>query len=164
MSKISPDSLAIYPGSFDPFTFGHLDVVERACVLFDRIEVTVASNTGKDPLFSVEQRCSLIRESTRHLSNVSVCQFSGLLAEYAAERGAIALVRGLRQVSDFDFEFRMAFANRRLSPQIETVFLMTSERHSLISASVVREIHHWNGDISSFVPDPVRRALVERQS
>ncbi len=164
MNKTSSDRLALYPGSFDPFTYGHLDVVERASKLFDSVEVSVASNTSNEPLLGVEERCSLIQECTSHLPNVSVSTFRGLLVEYAGRRGAVALVRGLRSVSDFDFEFRMAFANRRLSPEMETVFLMTSEAHSLISASIVREIHSWKGDISSFVPDPVRRALDERQA
>lgn len=162
MHSLQSERLALYPGSFDPFTYGHLDVVERASRLFDLVEITVASNSDKEPLFSVEERSALIRECTVHLANVSVAPFEGLLVDYAKRRGAIALVRGLRQVSDFDFEFRMAFANRRLTPEIETVFLMTSEAHALISASIVREIHYWKGDISSFVPEPVRRALVEK--
>lgn len=151
--------LALYPGSFDPFTFGHLDIVERASHLFEQVEVTVAENAAKEGFLPVATRCDLIRESTSHLHNVVVRSFSGLLATYAEDRKAVALVRGLRQVSDFEYEFRMAFANRRLAPGIETVFLMTTEEHALISSSVVREIHHWGGDISSFVPEPVRRAL-----
>lgn len=153
------DGLALYPGSFDPFTLGHLDIVERASRLFREVEVTVADNASKKGFLSVEQRCTLIRESTAHLDNVTVRSFSGLLASYAEACNAVALVRGLRQVSDFEYEFRMAFANRRLAPGIETVFLMTSEEFALISSSVVREIHHWKGDISSFVPEPVLRAL-----
>ena len=155
------ERLALYPGTFDPFTHGHLDIVERGCRLFDHLEITVAINSSKKPLLSVEDRCRLIAECVQHLDNVSVAPFEGLLVDYARERGASALVRGLRQVSDFDFEFRMAFANRRLHEGLETVFLMTSEEHALIAASVVREIHHWGGDISSFVPDPVLRALSE---
>lgn len=151
--------LALYPGSFDPFTLGHLDIVERASHLFQEVEVTVAENAAKKGFLPVNTRCDLIRESTSHLNNVVVRSFSGLLASYAEDRKAVALVRGLRQVSDFEYEFRMAFANRRLAPGIETVFLMTTEEHALISSSVVREIHHWGGDISSFVPEPVRRAL-----
>lgn len=153
--------LALYPGTFDPFTYGHLDIVERASKLFDRVEVTLATNTRKKPLLDSGVRVELIRECVRHLGNVSVAAFEGLLVEYAGRRGAIALVRGLRQVSDFDSEFRMAFANRRLKPDIDTVFLMTSEQHALISSTIVREIHHWGGDTSSFVPDPVQAALIE---
>jgi pantetheine-phosphate adenylyltransferase len=163
--KTHPESnrLALYPGTFDPFTFGHLDIVERASRLFDEVEVTVAINNSKDPLFDPDERCRLIGKCIEHLPNVSVVTFDGLLVEYAANRGARVLVRGLRQVSDFDFEFRMAFANRRLKPEIETVFLMTSEAHALISASIVREIFSWNGDVSSFVPGPVLQALHARR-
>jgi len=155
--------LALYPGSFDPFTLGHLDIVQRAARLFDRLEITVAVNTSKAALFTVDERCALIRKCVAALPNVSVEPFEGLLVDRARERGAVALVRGLRQLSDFDYEFRMAFANRRLHGDLETVFLMTSEAHALISASIVREIHHWGGDVSSFVPDPVRRALEARR-
>lgn len=154
--------LALYPGTFDPFTYGHLDIVERASRIFDSVVITVALNSNKTPLFTTAQRKDLIEQCTSHLSNVQVAEFDGLLIEYASRCGAIALVRGLRQVSDFDLEFRMAFANRRLSPGIETVFLMTSEEHALISASIVREIHGHGGDISSFVPDVVRRALTNK--
>ena len=157
-----PNRLALYPGTFDPFTYGHLDIVERASRIFDTVEVTVAINNSKEPLFDPDERCRLIDACTDHLPNVSVVTFEGLLVEYADRRGARVLVRGLRQVSDFDFEFRMAFANRRLKPDIETVFLMTSEAHALISASIVREIFSWNGDVSSFVPDPVLDALRAR--
>jgi pantetheine-phosphate adenylyltransferase len=156
------DRLALYPGSFDPFTLGHLDIVERASVLFDHVEVTVAVNSDKSPLFSAQERCAMIEQCVRHRPNVSVAPFEGLLVDHAREVQAVALVRGLRQLTDFDYEFRMAFANRRLHGELETVFLMTSERHALISASIVREIHHWKGDLSSFVPEPVQRALAER--
>jgi pantetheine-phosphate adenylyltransferase len=159
MTNNSEGRLALYPGSFDPFTLGHLDIAERAGRMFDRVEITIAVNTEKQYLLSVDERFALIEESVIHLENVSVGSFEGLLVDYAAQSHATALIRGLRQVSDFDFEFRMAFANRKLDPDIETVFLMTSEAHSLISASVVREIHRWRGDISAFVPEPVLRAL-----
>lgn len=151
--------LALYPGSFDPITNGHLDILERAVRIFDEVEVTVAVNLDKKTLLNIDERCALIRESTAYLDRVSVVQFEGLLVEYARKRGAIALVRGLRQVGDFDYEFRMAFANRRLNPDIETVFFMTSEEHAFVSASIVREIHRWGGDVSKFVPEPVVRAL-----
>ncbi|MFT5145224.1 MAG: pantetheine-phosphate adenylyltransferase [Rhodothermales bacterium] len=156
--------LALYPGSFDPFTYGHLDIVRRASEIFDRVEVTVAINSTKTALLSVSERCALIEECVAPYPNVSVDSFEGLLVEHAVDRGAVALVRGLRQVSDFDFEFRMAFANRRLNSGLETVFLMTSERHALIASSIVREIHHWGGDISSFVPEPVLSFLASKTS
>lgn len=164
MSEPSLEMLALYPGTFDPFTYGHLDIVERASRIFDRVEVTVAVNNSKNSLFLPDERCELIGQCIQHLSNVIVVPFEGLLVEYAVQKGARVLVRGLRQVSDFDFEFRMAFANRRLSSDLETVFLMTSEAHALISASMVREIHSWKGDVSSFVPEPVLRALRRKQS
>jgi pantetheine-phosphate adenylyltransferase len=153
------DRLALYPGSFDPFTFGHLDIVERAARLFDRVEVTVAVNRAKKPLLSIDERCALIVECTRGLPNVTVSSFEGLLVDFARARGASTLVRGLRQLSDFDFESRLAFANRRLHADLETILLITSERHSLIHASIVREIHAWGGDLSSFVPARVLAAL-----
>jgi pantetheine-phosphate adenylyltransferase len=157
-------ALALYPGTFDPFTFGHLDVLERASRLFDQVEVTVAINASKAPLLSVEERCALIEDCTQHLHGVSVSAFEGLLVDRARERGAIALVRGLRQVSDFDYEFRMAFANRKLYPEVETVFFMTSEEHAMISASVVRDVHRWDGDLTSFVPPPVVEALQAKRA
>ena len=147
--------LALYPGSFDPFTFGHLDIVERASRIFDTVVVTIARNSSKNALFTPTERKNLIDQCTTHLTNVRTETFDGLLVEFAEECGASALVRGLRQVSDFDYEFRMAFANRRLAPEIETLFLMTNEHHALISASIVREIHLHGGDISSFVPEKV---------
>ncbi|MGB0649765.1 MAG: pantetheine-phosphate adenylyltransferase [Rhodothermales bacterium] len=154
--------LALYPGSFDPFTYGHQDILERACELFDHVEVTIARNSEKHGFFPTEERKRLVEACTKHLKNVSVALFEGLLVDHATSRGAIALVRGLRQVSDFDYEFRMAFANRRLAPEVETVFLMTSEEHALISASIVREIHRYGGDISSFVPPVVQEAMTAR--
>jgi len=159
------DRLALYPGTFDPFTYGHLDVLERGLPLFDRIEVTVGVNIGKETLFSTEERCTLIRACTEHLDGVSVAPHQGLIVDRARETGAVALVRGLRQVSDFDYEFRMAFANRKLHPDLETVFLMTSENYALVSATIVRDVHRWEGDTSKFVPPPVVEALdAKRQS
>lgn len=158
-SETSSSGLALYTGSFDPFTNGHMDIVRRSAGLFDHVEVMIATNTSKKTLLGLDERLRLIRECTRDLSNVSVAAFDGLLADYARKRGAKALVRGLRQVSDFDYEFRMAFANRRLAPDIETVFLMTSEEHMLISSSIVREIVRFGGDVSTFVPAPVLQAL-----
>ena len=151
--------IALYPGSFDPFTLGHLDVLERALRLFDRVEVTVAVNSSKKTLFSVEERCDLIRASTSHLERVDVASFEGLIAEYARMRKACALVRGLRQTSDFQYERPMASANRILNTDLETVFLVPSEQHMLISSTIVRDIHRWEGDLSAFVPTPVLEAL-----
>jgi pantetheine-phosphate adenylyltransferase len=153
------DRLAIYPGSFDPFTFGHLDIVERALSQFERVEIMVAVNTEKEGLLPMDLRCDLIRDCVGHLKGASVVAHKGLVVERAREVNAVALIRGLRQVADFDYEFRLAFANRRLFPELETVFLMTSQEHAFVSASIVRDIHKWGGDLSSFVPEPVIRAL-----
>jgi pantetheine-phosphate adenylyltransferase len=156
--------LALYPGTFDPFTLGHLDILERALKIFDVVEVTVAVNASKNALFSVDERCRMIIDSTDHLEGVEVEPFEGLLVDRARERGATALVRGLRQVSDFDYEFRMAFANRKLLPDVETVFFMTSESHAFTSSSIVRDVQRWAGDVSPFVPPPVERMLLQLRS
>jgi len=161
-SDSNSDRIALYPGSFDPFTLGHLDILERGSRIFDHVIVTIANNSSKTGFFSPQERKELVLNCTSHLKNVSVEIFEGLLVEYAKEQGAIALIRGLRQVSDFDYEFRMAFANRRLDSDIETIFFMTNEAHSLISASIVREIHGHGGDISSFVPEPVLSAMTSK--
>ncbi|HET6569601.1 MAG TPA: pantetheine-phosphate adenylyltransferase [Rhodothermales bacterium] len=157
-------SLALYPGTFDPITYGHIDILERALRVFDRVEVTIAINKAKQTLLTLDEREELVRQSTAHLRGVSVASFEGLLVDHARQVGAAALVRGLRQVSDFDYEFRMAFANRRLAPGLESVFFMTSEEHAFVAASIVREIHRWGGDISSFVPPPVLRKLQEKSA
>lgn len=157
-------SLALYPGTFDPITYGHLDILERALRVFERVEVTIAVNKNKQTLLTIQEREDLVRESTAHLKGVTVVPFEGLLVNHARQVGAIALVRGLRQVTDFDYEFRMAFANRRLAPELESVFFMTSEEHAFVAASIVREIHRWGGDVSSFVPPPVLRKLQEKSS
>jgi len=154
---------ALYPGTFDPFTFGHRDVLERALRIFDRVEVTVGVNVEKETLFSTSERTALIRRCTQDLEGVRVNAYEGLIVDRAQQVGAVALVRGLRQVSDFDAEFRMAFANRKLAPALETVFFMTSEEYALISSSMVRDAHRWDGDVSKFVPPPVVEAL-ERKS
>lgn len=153
--------LALYPGTFDPITNGHLDVLARAAKLVDALEVTVAVNAEKKTLFSADERVALIQQCAADigLTNVTVATFEGLIADYARQRGATALVRGLRQVSDFDYEFRMAFANRRLNPALETVYLMTGEDHAMISSSIVRDVHRWGGDVGLFVPPPVVEAL-----
>ena len=156
-------SLALYPGTFDPFTYGHLDVLERAIRLFDEIEVTVAINASKKTLLTTEERCDLIRKCTADLEGVTVAAFEGLLVDRARDRGAKALLRGLRQVKDFDYEFRMAFANRKLHPDLETVFLMTSEEYAFISSTIVRDVYRWQGNLAKFVPPPVVQALNEKQ-
>lgn len=154
--------LALYPGTFDPFTFGHLDILERAVALFDRVEVTVAVNAEKETIFPIEERCELIRQCIRHLTGVEVAAHEGLIADRARETGATVLIRGLRQSRDFDYELPMALANRALQEDLETVFLPAAGRHALISGTLVRDILRWNGDVSAFVPGPVLNALVRR--
>ncbi len=154
--------LALYPGTFDPFTFGHLDILERAVALFDRVEVTVAVNADKETIFPIEERCDLIRQCIRHLIGVEVVAHEGLIADRAWETGAAVLIRGLRQSRDFDYELPMALANRVLREDLETVFLPASGRHALVSGTLVRDILRWNGDVSAFVPEPVLNALVQR--
>lgn len=156
------DDFALYPGTFDPFTFGHQDVLKRALRLFERVEVTVGVNLEKETLFSTEERTDLVRKCTKDLDGVRVKAYEGLIVDRAQQVGAAALVRGLRQVSDFDAEFRMAFANRKLAPELETVFFMTSEEYALISSSMVRDAHRWDGDVSKFVPPPVVEALEQK--
>jgi len=155
--------LALYPGTFDPFTYGHYDVLNRSLRIFDRVEITVGVNLEKDTLFSTAERTALARRCTEDLEGVRVASHEGLIVDRAKEVGAGALVRGLRQVSDFDAEFRMAFANRKLAPDLETVFFMTSEEYALISSSMVRDAHRWNGDVSKFVPPPVVEALKRKK-
>ncbi|MDX1739765.1 MAG: pantetheine-phosphate adenylyltransferase [Rhodothermales bacterium] len=154
--------LAIFPGTFDPFTLGHLDVVERAARLFDDVEVAVGINELKKSLLTVEERVDLIQRCTGHLDNVSVGSFEGLVSSYAVSRGAVALVRGLRQSGDFEYETRMAFANSELADGLETVLLATSPRVAFISSTLVRDIHSWQGDVTPFVPPVVADALRSR--
>jgi pantetheine-phosphate adenylyltransferase len=143
--------LGIYPGSFDPPTLGHLDVIERAAKLFDEIIVAVGVNSSKKPLLTCEQRMQALRDATSGMSNVRVNSFDGLLVEYVSRQGAKAIVRGLRATADFEYEFQMAMVNRRLSGDIETVFLMTKWEHSYLSSSIVREVALLGGDYSSMV-------------
>jgi pantetheine-phosphate adenylyltransferase len=155
---------AIYPGSFDPLTNGHLDVIQRAAKLFDRVVVAVATNESKRPLFTVAERLGLVRTAMRHLSNVEADSFDNLLVEFAAKREAVAVVRGLRAVSDFEFEFQMALMNRRLNENIETIFMMPKDSYTFLSSRIIKEIARLGGDVSPFVPDNVREALSKKFS
>ena len=152
----------IYPGSFDPPTNGHLDLVERAARLFDRVVVAVASNEDKSPLFSLAERCDLVRTAVEHLSNVSADVFDGLLVDYVYRRGGQAVLRGLRAVSDFEFEFQLALMNRKLNAKVETIFMMPTESYTFLSSRIVKEIARLGGDIGSFVPPHVAAALRAR--
>ena len=153
---------AIYPGSFDPITNGHLDVLERAVGLFDELVVAVAQDNAKQSLFTVEERVKLIQGATEKHNRIRVVSFHGLLVDFAAKENAVALVRGLRAVSDFEFEFQLALMNRKLSPALETVFLMPREELTYISSRLVKEIARLGGDIGQFVPKNVAAALRER--
>ncbi len=154
--------LAIYPGTFDPITFGHLDVIQRASELFDVVIVAVLENASKTPLFSKEERVEMIKESIRGLSNVEVDVFDGLLVEYAKQKGAIAIIRGLRAVSDFEYEFQMALMNRKLSHGITTVFLMPHEKYTYLNSSIVRELARLKANVNDFVPPHVAQKLKEK--
>ncbi|MFM7182260.1 MAG: pantetheine-phosphate adenylyltransferase [Verrucomicrobiales bacterium] len=154
--------VALYPGSFDPVTYGHLDVIQRASRLFDRVIVAVAHNDAKTPLFTPEERLELIRESCGEIPNLTFAHFEGLLVDYVRVTGAIAVVRGLRAISDFEFEFQMALMNRKLEPAAETIFLMPREEYSYLSSRMVREVARLGGDVAQFVPPAARTALLAR--
>lgn len=150
---------ALYPGSFDPITNGHLDVIERAARLFDHVLVAVADNNAKNALFSTEDRVSLIRQSVSSLPNVKVTSFKGLLVDFAAASGARVVVRGLRAVTDFEYEFQMALMNKTLRPDLETIFLASREVFTYVSSRVIKEVARLGGDVTRMVPAPVAAAL-----
>jgi len=151
--------VAIYPGSFDPLTNGHLDLISRSAKLAGRLVVAVLKNSQKQPLFAVEERVEMIRDVTRETMNVEVDAFDGLLVDYAARRGANVIVRGIRAISDYEAELRMALMNRRLRPETETIFLMAGEEFSYVSSRMIKEIFTLGGDVSSFVPPSVAERL-----
>lgn len=158
-------TVALYPGSFDPITYGHLDIMERATELFDTVIATVAVNKRKEAVFTGDEREALLRkclEGKKWAKKVEVEQFTGLLVDFAKKKNAQTLVRGVRQISDFEYEFRMALTNRRLAPEVDTIFLMPNEQLTFISASLVKEVAYWDGDLSSFVPAHVAEALREK--
>jgi pantetheine-phosphate adenylyltransferase len=155
-------ALAVYPGTFDPITHGHTDLVQRAAAIFDRIIVAVAAHPAKTPAFSMEERVELAKEVLDGASNVEVCGFEGLLAHFVEQRGARVILRGLRAVSDFEYEFQLASMNRKLAPRAETLFLTPSEQYAFISSSLVREIAALGGDVSDFVHTKVVDALRAR--
>src|SRR5271155_484514 len=153
---------AIYPGSFDPLTNGHLDVVQRAAKLFDRVVVAVAKNEGKHPLFTHNERLALVKQAVKHLPNVEADSFDSLLVEYVVSRKAQAIVRGLRAVSDFEFEFQLALMNRKLNENIETIFMMPKDTYTFLSSRIVKEIAQLGGDVSPFVLPNVQLALRQK--
>jgi pantetheine-phosphate adenylyltransferase len=152
----------VYPGSFDPLTNGHLDLVQRAAKLFDRVIVAVAKSESKTPLFTLEERLAMVTSGVAHLPNVEADAFEGLLVKYVEGRSAQAVIRGLRAVSDFEFEFQLALMNRKLSDRVETIFMMPKETYTFLSSRIIKEIARLGGDISSFVPPHVQTALLTK--
>ncbi len=153
---------AIYPGSFDPLTNGHLDVIERAAKLFDQVIVAIANNDTKNPLFTLAERRELVNRSVSLLKNVETDTFDGLLVEYVERRSGQAILRGLRAVSDFEFEFQLALMNRKLNERVETIFMMPKDTYTFLSSRIVKEIARLGGDVSAFVPPHVREALTKK--
>jgi len=156
------ERVALYPGSFDPLTNGHLDILSRARRLADRVVVAILENDGKKPLFTVAERIEMLREILRDDPTTPVRSFSGLLVDFARESGATLIVRGLRAVSDYEYELQMALMNRRLAPSIDTVFLMANEEYSYVSSRLVKEVARLRGDLSGVVPEPVRQRLAAK--
>jgi len=153
---------AIYPGTFDPITFGHADVIQRASEIFEKVIVAVAQNPVKEPMFTDEERMLMVRTVVKPFRNVEVDRFQGLLVAYARRKRATAIVRGLRAISDFEYEFQMALTNRKLAADITTVFLMPHEKYTYLNSSIVREVARLGGDVSEFVPRSVRKELLRK--
>ena len=151
--------IGLYPGTFDPITNGHLDVLQRAAKLFDRVIVAVAVSESKHPLFNLEERVQMVARAVQHLPNVEADSFQGLLVEYVERRSAQAVVRGLRAVSDFEFEFQLALMNRKMNERVETIFMMPKDTYTFLSSRIVKEMAQLGGDVSAFVPAHVRAAL-----
>ncbi len=153
---------AVYPGTFDPITLGHIDVIQRASEMFDEVIVLIAVNSKKKTLFSEEERLQLAKDSLREIPNASAIITHGLTVDSAHEHGAVAIVRGVRALSDFDYEFQIALMNRKLSPEIHTVFLMPHEKYTYLNSSIIRELSSYKQDVSEFVPDNVAKALAKK--
>lgn len=154
--------VVIYPGSFDPVTYGHLDIIERCSKKFDHVIVSVLNNPAKKTLFTVEERATLLKEAMKDFDNVQVDTFSGLLVDYAKSKGISTVIRGLRAVTDFEYELQMALMNRQLDSELETIFLMSSSKYTFLSSRMVKEVATFNGDISGLVPDNVQKAIVNK--
>ena len=154
--------IAICPGSFDPITKGHIDIIERTSKLFDKVYAVVMVNPSKVPTFTTEERIEMIRQTTSHIPNVEVESYAGLIADYAKEKGACTLVKGLRAVTDFEYEFQQALINKKLNPELETLFMVTNQEYMYLSSTIVRQIANFGGDISQFVPPEIKDKLVEK--
>jgi pantetheine-phosphate adenylyltransferase len=155
-------TIAIYPGTFDPITLGHVDIVERASPMFDQVILAVAGSTSKNTIFSVEERIDLASKVLEKIKNVKIIKFNSLMVDCAKENNASVILRGLRAVSDFEYEFQLAGMNRKLMPEADTIFLPTSEKYTYISSSLVREIAKFGGDITDFVPEIVKNVLIDK--
>jgi pantetheine-phosphate adenylyltransferase len=153
------DVKALFPGTFDPPTNGHVDLIQRGSKLFGHLVVAVLNNPGKNPLFTVEERVEMLQESTSSLTNVSIAKFDGLMVDFARQQGASAVLRGIRAISDYEYEFQMALMNRRLAPEIETVFLQPAGRYSFVSSRMLKEVFRFGGDVSGLVPPNVLRRM-----
>jgi pantetheine-phosphate adenylyltransferase len=153
---------ALYPGTFDPPTNGHIDLIQRGAKLFDHLIVAVLNNPGKDPLFTVVERVEMLKEATGGIGNVSIATFDGLMVEFARRQGATAVLRGIRAISDYEYEFQMALMNRRLAPDVETVFLQPAGRYSFVSSRMVKEVFSLGGDVSGLLPPSVLKRLRAR--
>ena len=153
---------ALYPGTFDPPTNGHVDLIQRGAVLFEHLTVGILNNPVKNPLFTVDERAEMLREATAHLTNVSVDTFDGLMVGFARQLGATAVLRGIRAISDYEYEFQMALMNRRLAPEIETVFLQPAGRYSFVSSRMVKEVFSFGGEVAGLVPPAVLKRLKAR--
>lgn len=154
--------IGIYPGTFDPITNGHLDIIERAVLLFDKVIVAVTTNPAKSPLFDISERIEMIQSAVKAIQNVEVESFDDLLVNYAMSKNAVAIIRGLRATSDFEYEFQMALVNRKLSDRLVTVFLMPNEKYTYLNSTIVKEIASFGGDVSRFVPNEINRRLIEK--
>ncbi|MFD2616984.1 pantetheine-phosphate adenylyltransferase [Terrilactibacillus laevilacticus] len=154
--------IAVYPGSFDPVTYGHLDIIQRGATVFDHIVVAVLNNSRKTPLFTFEERVALLKETTKHIPNVSVDSFNGLLVDYVKEKNLRIILRGLRAISDFEYELQISAINKHLDPNIETFFMMTNNKYSFISSSMIKETAKYHGNVKELVPESVERALLEK--
>ncbi|MBQ5783171.1 MAG: pantetheine-phosphate adenylyltransferase [Oscillospiraceae bacterium] len=154
--------IAICPGSFDPITLGHIDIIERSAKIFDKVYVVVMVNPAKQPTFSTEERIDMIKQTTGHISNVVAESYTGLIADYAKEKGACTLVKGLRAVTDFEYEFQQALTNKKLNPDLETLFMVTNQEYMYLSSTIVRQIANFGGDIGQFVPSQIKDKLEEK--
>lgn len=155
-------SIAVCPGSFDPITYGHLDIIKRGASVFDKVYICVLNNSSKQPLFNVEERVALINEVTKDIVNVETESFRGLLVDYAKNKGAQAILRGLRAVSDFEYEMQITSMNRKLDEEIETFFMMTNNQYSFLSSSIVKEVAKYKGNVTDLVPEVVEKALQKK--